>query len=1153
MKTAFTKLALGLTFALIFLSAQGAFSQNGAAILTGTVQDKTGAVIPNAHIVLTDVASGVTRSTLTNQFGFFSLVSVPPAVYNIEASATGFKPLRQTGINVHINDQVQIKGLVLEIAPATESVTVTTEAAEITPSTSGEVSYTLTDTQIHNMNVAGRSAIELLGLVPGSGNTGNFNGLYTGQQAGFVQNASAFTVNGNRFDLVQVASDGASVTDLNTAAATSVTPNLEMISELKVQSAAYSAAEPNGPVVVSTVTKSGGNKYHGEGYLTARNHVLNATDWQQLANGLPQPQTGLYYFGAQLGGPIVKEKLFFFAASEIAQQHVDIGVRHSAVPTALMRQGNFTETAILDSFSTQANNYRYWAAAIAPCQYQPLPAYCSGTGIINPSYIDKGGQALLNAFPMPNVDPTLPVNNGSNLVTDFVTSDPRNQEDLRLDYTITEKNHAYLRFNHENESVPWPYGPYNQWNLTPYTASQTGKNGSNSINGAINTVFSSTLTNDLSIAYSRSTIQQVLTNLNLVSRTTLGYPYSNFFPYTGDIVPNVKFDGNLGQLYLGGGEVPAHLQAQNNTTFNEGITKLKGSHLLRAGFFAQIGFFNGPTTGNDNGSVTTETYIGETGNDWADLLLGNIANYNQTSGNIMAHMREKRFDFYGQDTWKATSRLTLNYGLRFDHIGWWYDTGGRIGVFVPSAYSSSVQYAGIESHVSTPSIPISGSKPLGFQYAPSVGFAYDLASGNTVLRGGFGTNYYVDPGINAYSAIMSPPNFTVMNLWAGSSAFTLAGISSLPYTWSSTTPATVWGTANPTDHSPPVTYSWSFGVQHKAPGSNNLQLNYVGNANRHLIGYGAQNVVPQGCETGPWYGTWSQQPCRPYQNYAEISTAYHNLNSTYNAGQVMLTRQKGWLNYWASYTFGKTLAYNSEDAFDMKRWYGPAPFDRTQILSLSYYLVLPSFGRDHLGNNKAAKGILDGWQISGIFQLMSGGPISNFTTSGNNNFGSEYGLNQNQIGIYGSVPLTVGVNTNNSAPIGGELTNGTYDETAVPLMVCDPRSGLKHNQYFNPACFVAPSYMANGTYRLPYIHGPAYENDSLGLFKTFSVTESKKLEIRAEAFNLFNHPWNEFIPYDSNMYMGFNAQAGAPTTPNSGTIDNKTGHREIALTAKFWF
>jgi hypothetical protein len=1150
-------LATGAALLLLLIGSTVAQAQSSAATLTGTVFDKTGAVIPHAKILVTDEASGVERSTTSDDSGFFSLVGVPVAVYDVQVSATGFSALQRKGIAVHINDQIELKGIALTVAGASTSVVVTADATELTPSTSGEVSYTISDTQLHNMDIEGRSAIELLGLIPGSGNTGNFNSAsYNSASAGFTQNASTFTVNGNRFDQVQIVSDGASVTDLNTAGGASVTPNVDMISELKMQSAAYSASEPNGPIVVSTETKAGGRNYHGEAYITVRDHALNAEDWQNLTNGLPKSQTSLFYPGFNFGGPVPfpgvsrdHDKLFFFAATEIAQQHVDQGVRYATVPTAAMRTGDFSNVWDMD-LSNAANDYAYWPVATYPCGNGQ--SYCSGSGVIAKSAIDPAGQILLSAFPLPNVDPL--AHAGNNLITDFTTSDPRNQEIVRLDYAISDNAHAFVRYNHENESVPWPYGPYNVWNQVPYPAAQTGKDASNSFNTTLTNVLGSSLTNEAAVGYTRFTLEEVLGNLSNVSLTALDYPYGNLFDTKSGILPNVDFEGsgaiNNDQLYITGGEDPPYLGAQNSYTISDSLTKLRGRHLFKVGFYGQMGRYNLLTTGNDNGAVSTDSYTDVTGNDWADLLLGNISGYTQSSQNIKAGMEEKRFDFFAQDTWKASSKLTLNYGLRVDHIGSWYDRAGRIAIFDPAAYvagSSYTSYTGIETHATDSKVPYSGSKPLGFQWAPSAGFAYDLSgNGKTVVRGGFGTNYYIDPGTNSFSAIEAPPNFQVATIYASSTPFTLSGISNLNF---STALPAVWGTANPSDHRAPVTYSWNLALAHSFPAANRIEVNYVGNSSHYLVGFGKQNVVPEGSEQGPWYGTYYDQLYRPYASYGDIATLYHNLNSNYNALQLTVTRQKGWLNYWGSYTLGKSLAYNAEDAFDMKRWYGPTPFDRSQILSLSFYMNLPAFSKQHMGNHKLVNGIVDGWHLSGLFQAMPGGPISN-------NFGSEYTANRNTFAIYGTVSNTVGGVTNNNVSLASAaFADGTPDEVSVPKMICDPRKGLAKNQYFNPACFEAPSYLSNGTYRLPYIHGPAFINDSTGLFKSFGLGESRKLEIRGEAFNLFNHPWNEFLASDHNMYMGFNALdvTAAVETPNAGTADNKTGHRELSLAAKFYF
>ncbi len=1173
MKGQFRILARCISVLLLAAGITAAIAQGNSATLTGTVTDSTHAVIPKATVAVTDEASGIVRTTTADGTGFFSFVGIPAGTYDVKVSAAGFNSLLRQGIVVHIDDQIELKDIALTVSSTTTSVVVTASTVEMTPTTSGEASYTLTDTQLHNMDIESRSAIELLGLIPGSGNTGNFTqSQYNTAQAGFTQNASTFTVNGNRFDQVAIESEGANVTDLNTAGAVAVTPNVDMISELTVQSAAYSAAEPNGPVVVSTQTKSGGRNFHGEGYMSARNYSLNATDWQQKSIGFPKPQSSLYYPGLNIGGPVLwpgvsrdHAKLFFFAATEISQQHVDQGVRKAVVPPEAgspgytgngIAKGDFTDSAYLGDLSNASNGYLFWPVANQPCSGSYYTSACysqltSTWGQIQPSAIDPAGQILLNAFPRPNVNPAN--QGGYNLITDFVTSDPRNQELLHMDYALSDNTHVSVRYNHENESVPWPYGPYNTWNETPYPAYQTGKDASNSIDGTLTDVLSPTVTNEMTVAYTRFTLEEAISNLSAVSTTALNYPYADLFTSASGIIPNVDFEGSgaIGndQLYIGGGEVPPFLSAQNTYSFNDALTKLLGRHLLKAGFYTEIARFNNLTEGNDNGSIATETYCGITGNDWADLLMGHTCEWSQSSSNIMALMQANRFDFFAQDTWKAAKQLTLNYGLRVDHIGWWYDRLGRIAVFNPAAYvpsSSYTAYSGMESSITTPGVPKSGSKPLGFQWAPQVGFAYDLfGSGKTILRGGAGTNYYIDPGINAYSAIEAPPNFDVVTLWAsGAPGYSLSGISSLGY--AGTLP-TVWGTAFPSDHHAPVTYSWNLALSHIFPWSSKVEANYVGNTSHNLVGYGIQNAVPQGSETGPWYGTYYDQLYRPYANYADIDTHFHNLDSNYNALQLFVTRQKGWLNYWASYTFSKTLAYNAEDAFVMRRWYGPAPFDRSQMVSFSYYLKLPEIAR-HMSGNKLASGALDGWQFSGIFQAMTGGPISIGTYNG-----SEYAASRNVINIWSEL-YPFSSEPSDEVPINA-WANGTPDEIAVPKLTCDPRKGLAHNQYFNPGCFVAPSYLANGTYRIPYIHGPAFINDSTGIFKSFAMKEGRGLEIRGEAFNLFNHPWNEFIADDSNMYMGYEGTTGGiPTISTSaGTIDNKTGHREIQLAAKYYF
>jgi len=1172
--------------------------QAGSATIRGTVQDASGAVIPGAKATLIQESTKVQRTTITDRNGAIVFVDVPPAVYDLLVSAPGFRPTRQNGIAVHIDDQFNLPNIALAVASNDVSVTVTAETGEVTPTTSGEQSYTLSSDQIQNLNIESRSAIELLDLIPGSANTGNFTGTYNRQQAGFGQNASTYTINGNRFDQVQIVSDGASVTDVNTAGAAAVTPNVDMISEAKVETSAFSAVQPNGPVVFETESKSGGSQFHGEAYFTVRNHIFDATDAYNKELGLPKAQSSFYYPGFNIGGPVVfphsdfnknHDKLFFFAATEITQQHVDLGAEGGVLPTALMRQGTFT-SAELNAIS--GGVYRYYYVTNPPCS-GGAPAYnnnyqvCSN-GSLSTAAIDKGAQTLINhLLPLPNANPASNPQ-GYNYVTDLITSDPRNQDNIKLDYAINERTHLSGRFNHENENVPAPYGPYNTINYVsiPYPAAQEGRNASNSLNVNLTDTIRPTLTNQLSVSYTRFRLSITLGNEAAVSRSASGYPYANVYPGS-DVLPNISFSYNQASPQIPGGETPPFSSIQNTTTLTDGITKQLGHHLLQFGFYDVFATYNNLTTGNDNGTIVSQaaTYDGgsyggppnyagngdgSTGNEFADLLVGIISGYTQTSQNVMAHMVNKRFDFYGEDTWNIGSHLTVNYGARLDHIAWWYDKNGLISVFNPSAYSATAPvtaYSGMQDHAANAAIPISGAPPLQFQFAPSAGFAYDIdGRGHTILRGGAGTNYYVDPGINAYSAVGAPPNLQVFQFYTGSNGLItypnyvngpplrLSNVSTIN---PATNPGVVYGSADPKDHGAAVTYSWNLALSHVFPAAIHVEASYVGDTTRHLNGYSATNLVPIGSETaaadgGPYYGgNYYQQLYRPYKSFGDIDLNEYNLNSNYNSLQVTASRSKGWFNSWLTYTLGKGLGDICEDPFARHNCYGVVPFDRSQAINYSYYVILPNISEKHLGNHKAVNGVLDGWKISGIEQYGSGTPFTDIPQGAP--LHNEYSGNQS-IGIYGTVPALAPYTAQGPVSISNDAVTGSPDEEAVPFITCDPRKGLKAHQYFNPSCFTAPYEAHNGSFHLPYIHGPSYFNDELGLFKDFAIRETQRLEIRFQGFDFLNRSQDKYQQYDSSLYLGYNNVNAPPTNAGTaGVTTTRTGHRSVQIAAKYYF
>jgi hypothetical protein len=1163
-------MGLGLTMLFAF-APRMVRAQVGSATVTGTVEDPSGAIIPGTTVTLTDATNQTHRTAKSDSRGFFAFSDLPASTYDATFKMQGFATLERHDIVVHIGDDVSIPAIHMRIASVSQAVTVSSEPSGIVPTTSGESAYTLTSKQIQNLDIEGRSAIELLGLVPGAADSGNFNSdAYSGQTAGFTQNASAFSVNGNRFDQTQIVSDGATVTDVNTAGSAAVTPNVDMVQEAKVETAAFLPENPNGPIVVSTETKSGGDHFHGEVYTTVRNHVLDDTDWRVKNLSLPKPQDSYYYPGANIGGPILvpgtsfnhnRDKLFFFAAFEKDLQYVQdplLDIRQAVTPTPAMRMGDFSDTAYLNEISGPA-----YYASVTPCAPGGSDyTLCEGTtGIINPAAIDPNGQALINALPLPNANPA--TNRGFNLLSSTVTFQPRDQESLKLDYNINQRNHLSGRYNHEAESVPFPFGYYDNFTPNEFPAGQYNHNVSNSIVANLATALSNTLTNQAIFAYTRLNFKTYLRDPAAIADSTYGYSGPDLYNNDTGIIPNIQpaYGGaNYASIYLEGGSYPTINGPQQTYVLNENVSKIYRSHIFKVGFYFAQQQFGQLTQGDENGDIETGEYGGSfnTGNAFADLLTGQIAGYSESSANFIGHMKEKRLDFFAQDQWKVTPRFSLNYGVRVNHIGAWYEQNGRMVVFDPALYNpggTDAEAPGLVTHATNPAISISGGHPLGFQVAPDLGMAWDFhGNGSTILRAGFGTNYYTDPGSDAFSTIQAPPNETF------TSVYELTTISAIP-TLQTYLPLGLYGIGDIHQYRTPTTYSYTLALAQNFPGAIHVEMAYDGNVSKYLAGFLNTNPVPEGCPGEyPGYtpGTYNDTQCRPYALLSTLSTEVQNLSSFYNSAQITASKQTGVFNFWATYTFGKTMAYNCENPFVERRCYGPAPFDRSQNLNISYLINLPNVSAKYFGNHRVVNEILDGWQFTGIEQLATGTPLDvTAAGSANGNTGNEYdGLHNRTINYYA---VSDAANSYDSPNFDNRVTVGTPDEQAVPTLICDPRNGLHAHQYYNASCFISPQtgtagHPSIGTYNLPYIHGPRSESDDIGLYKAFKLGSSRRIQFRAQAFNVFNHPLDAFVQYDSALYLTYDAYGKPPTNPTqAGYATTKLGARTVQFEGKFYF
>jgi hypothetical protein len=1186
---------------VLILGVSPAFSQSIFATLTGVVSDPQGAVVANAKITLKDSLSGSSRDTTTNGDGYYTFASVPVSTYILTVDAPTFRQYQAKGVSLGGGEQRNLN-VVLAIGVAGETVQVDAENSTVAVTDSGEKSFALETKELQSFTQVGSNAAEYIKIVPGFGisngtqNKSNYNGQTIGINANGDSGSqsplnAAYSYNGLPTNSLDITADGAHVSDPGCNCDTPVNPNSDFVQEFKVLTSNFSAEEQKGPVVISSITKAGGSQFHGNAFFSARNHSLNANDWLNNFSGVKQPANAYYYPGGSVGGPVIipgtrfnknRSKLFFFTGYEYYNQTLDTGLLRATVPTSSELTGDFSPTSIAGEGTVTASGKAPGplnSAALAAFGGTKIPA-CTGTP--NGRCIDPNMLALTKLFSAPNANPNSTA--GYNYVQSEIFNQNNKQWVIRSDWSLSDNTKVFVRYNYQREVQQFPVGLW--WRNTdqvPYPTPIQGRNRSDSLSGTLTHVFSQSMTNETVVAYTFVGFPNVFADPSKVSRTNVGYNYKGLFqngvaqiPSFGQFGPSeAALVFNPGGFEAGGASSGLYAN-KYMPSVSDTLTKVIAKHTLKAGIFWERIRNAQPANNYTNGLLQVSS--GNTyswGNEYADLLTGNLSNYTESNKNRINDINYTTWEFFGQDSLKLTPKLTVEIGMRFTHFTPWIDGLGfgysifDLTQFNPSCASA---FCGFEWHAKVPSVPVGGFPTRGLFYQPRLGAAYDIAgNGRTVVRGGWGRFYYhsgqftngLDASASVSTANLSPSNWVgstgcPANPPAGSALFA-AYLSCLNLSATPASPAAV----DSKDNNQPYTDSWSVNVDRVTPWQGLLEVAYVGNRSRELQntqgGAGSNiNLVPFGAMlTASNPGNANANLYRPLQGYGDLNLATNNLYGNYNAMQISWAHRSRYYTIQTNYTWQKALGIvlPTVDPFNLASNYGVQPTDRRQLFNAAYSVNLG----DRVRVNHFVNGTLNGWQLSGITQIESG---ANITYGGAYNVNTNYNMGLSCVGAAclqsgAIIPGSVSAANPTGIAINNQSILGTNAQQLNPLVTCNPLSGRSAHQYVNGSCFSAPTTPGkNGPTMMPVAYGPEYFNSDLAVFKNFAMSESKSLQIRVQAYNFLNHPLYSF-PNGSNLTLQFTQDPATlkitQANANFGIATQKQGARTMEFAAKFYF
>ena len=1186
--------------ALALSLAPAAYAQTDTGSIRGHVTDAQGNSVVGAQVTISNMETGFSRSLQTDGNGNYAFQSVPVGRYDVKVtSAQGFKAFEEKDVLLHVNDNLEVDAK-MTIGASSETVEVLATANQVELNTA-ELSGTIAGAQITQLPLNGRSFAQLLTLVPGVETDSGFSYDKKGLNGGADISISGGASNSNLF-LV----DGANNVDVGSNRTILIYPSLDSIQEFKVERNSYNAQFGGaGGGIVTIVTKSGTNDLHGSAYyfgrndfLDAKDPVLNAIDPKSRKNSVRRND-----FGFAFGGPIKKDRVFFFVSEEWNRLIQGV-VRTAHVPTPKQRMGDFSDSALDTKFSTATTTGCLPLGGLTdPDPTNPGGAFTASP--LTPGVIDvipagrqsAAGPAILNTY----FQPTLPAGSpnfgcGTNWAKSLKQPTFFREDSYRGDINITKTLSLMLKYTNDS----WDFGP-----SAVGTSGWGADSGASNIQDAwsqpgriaiakLSKVFGATAVNDFQFSYSANRIN--VSQSNQAAAAALNNLIPTFFPSTGNVANNPPVWINGGGLPTIWSFAPWH-NREDLYAWQDDYSKVIKRHTLKMGaiysrnakdqdnFSQKQGVTFGP--GGYNGCKKvgapgcTNIAFTNTGYGPADYILQNMAfNWGEQNPIFKKQGRWQNFETYINDDWKLNNRLTVNLGLRYSYLPWPYQANDQFTIFNPVAFDPALGNApcngllyssGLSSNpcpagtggVKGPNRAVQHNFHWGF--APRLGVAWDpTGSGKWAVRAGFGQFYnrdsiYIIDGTGG----VNPPFVASFNSINGNGRF-LDNTNQLPACAPNcfgTASLGVAGIGQDLSSRAPYSLQYNLTIQHELWKDTRFEIGYVGSAVRNWTSSVDINAIAPANRLAfaQSNGTAAGNALKPFDvlTSGKLPFYRHHGSSNYNSLQTgFSTRFQRASLFQLTYTYSKTLADTNLhidnsgnnlvlDPFNLHAGYGLSDLNRPHIFSANVLYNLPTLQN----TERVVRDVFGSWEAGSIISVASGNSLTP---------------------VINAIP-----NVNDPSGIGDG--NGVELPNRVPGQPC--RSPNFNNfQWLNPNRYTLNGFKLGTIGNAPVgdCPGPPTRTVDASLAKNFKVTERLNVQFRMDAFNLFNHPQYanpNKATNDGSWPIGFSAASfldanGNPTaslanaasltgtspSATSGTVNTQSDRsREFQYSVRFTF